>query len=141
MPEVQVKASGFRPDGSARGSGGQTRDGAMHYLAQLEQDLAVSPYQSRPTREEADIPTKDRLLDVRTENPKRRNELICESFGALLPDTAFVLVNDHDPKPLYYQFAAENPGEFTWDYVEEGPEVWRVRIGRVAPPSRTAEMG
>lgn len=27
-----------------------------------------------------------------------------------LPDTAFVLVNDHDPKPLYYQFAAENPG-------------------------------
>jgi len=25
--------------------------------------------------------------------------------------TAFVLVNDHDPKPLYYQLAAENAGE------------------------------
>ena len=87
------------------------------------------------------MPTGDRLLDVRTEITKRCHELIFESFGALLPDTAFVLVNDHDPKPLYYQFAAENPGEFTWDYVEEGPEVWRVRISRVAPPSRTAEMG
>ncbi|MGW5686669.1 DUF2249 domain-containing protein [Nonomuraea sp. NPDC003754] len=44
--------------------------------------------------------------------------------------TAFVLVNDHDPKPLYYQFAAEHPGAFTWEYLEAGPEVWKVRIGR-----------
>jgi uncharacterized protein (DUF2249 family) len=42
----------------------------------------------------------------------------------------FVLVNDHDPKPLYYQFAAEHPDQFTWDYLEQGPEIWRVRIGR-----------
>jgi len=41
-----------------------------------------------------------------------------------------VLVNDHDPKPLYYQFAAEYPDRFTWDYLEAGPEVWKVRIGR-----------
>ena len=42
-----------------------------------------------------------------------------------------MLVNDHDPKPLYYQFAAEHEGEFSWGYLEEGPDVWRVRIGRV----------
>ncbi|GGV00404.1 hypothetical protein GCM10010182_17060 [Actinomadura cremea] len=28
------------------------------------------------------------------------------------------------------QFAAEHSGRFTWDYLESGPEVWRVRIGR-----------
>jgi uncharacterized protein (DUF2249 family) len=28
--------------------------------------------------------------------------------------------------------AAENAGEFSWEYLEEGPEVWRVRIGRTA---------
>ncbi|HLS44151.1 MAG TPA: DUF2249 domain-containing protein, partial [Ornithinicoccus sp.] len=50
----------------------------------------------------------------------------------LEPGAAFVLVNDHDPKPLYYQLQAENAGEFTWDYLEDGPEVWRVRIGRTA---------
>ncbi|TDE36448.1 DUF2249 domain-containing protein [Actinomadura sp. 6K520] len=69
-------------------------------------------------------------LDVRTLVPAQRHEQIFAAFGALPPGTAFVLVNDHDPKPLYYQFAAEHPGEFTWDYEEAGPEVWRVRIGR-----------
>ena len=43
-----------------------------------------------------------------------------------------MLVNDHDPKPLYYQLAAEHPDQFSCDYLEEGPEAWRVRIGRPA---------
>jgi uncharacterized protein (DUF2249 family) len=46
--------------------------------------------------------------------------------------SGFVLVNDHDSKPLYYQFAAEHEGQFSWGYLEQGPEVWRVRIGRAA---------
>ena len=74
----------------------------------------------------------DRILDVRTEIPKRRHELIFEAFDELAPGMAYVLVNDHDPKPLRYQFEAELPGQFSWAYLEEGPEVWRVRIGRTA---------
>jgi len=27
---------------------------------------------------------------------------------------------------------AEHPGQFSWTYVESGPEVWRVEIGRPA---------
>ncbi|HQH06477.1 MAG TPA: DUF2249 domain-containing protein [Phycicoccus sp.] len=69
-------------------------------------------------------------LDVRNDPPARRHQLIFETYGALEPGTAFVLVNDHDPKPLYYQFAAEHEGDFTFDYLESGPETWRVRIGR-----------
>ena len=38
------------------------------------------------------------------------------------------LINDHDPRPLHYQMLAENEGEFEWEYLEEGPEVWRVSI-------------
>jgi uncharacterized protein (DUF2249 family) len=41
-------------------------------------------------------------------------------------------VNDHDPKPLWYRFEAEHAGAYAWDYLEQGPEVWRVRIGRPA---------
>ncbi len=74
----------------------------------------------------------DTQLDVRNEIPARRHTLIFETYTALEPGTGFVLVNDHDPKPLYYQFDAEHKGDFTWDYLEEGPEVWRVRIGRPA---------
>lgn len=69
-------------------------------------------------------------LDVRPHAPARRHEMIFETYFALDPGEAFVLVNDHDPKPLYYQFAAEHAGEFTWEDMEQGPEVWKVRIGR-----------
>ena len=78
------------------------------------------------------MPTTERIVDVRTEIPRLRHQLIFETFASLDADTAFVLVNDHDPKPLYYQLAAENAGEFSWNSLEEGPEVWRVRIGRLA---------
>jgi uncharacterized protein (DUF2249 family) len=73
----------------------------------------------------------EHIVDVREVAPARRHPLIFEAFEALEPGMAFQLVNDHDPKPLYYQLAAEQPGTFTWDYLEEGPAVWRVRIGRV----------
>lgn len=74
----------------------------------------------------------DAILDVRSEPPSRRHELIFSSFDALQPGESFVLVNDHDPKPLWYQFEAEHAGAYAWDYLEQGPEVWRVRIGRSA---------
>lgn len=76
--------------------------------------------------------TEDKILDVREEIPRTRHALIFDTFATIEVGTAFVLVNDHDPKPLYYQLDAENKDEFTWEYLEEGPEVWRVRIGKVA---------
>lgn len=97
-------------------------NGVMHHLVRLERTQSQRKHPM----------TDDRILDVRSEPPVRRHALIFETFGALDPGAAFVLVNDHDPKPLYYQFAAENAGEFSWDYLEQGPEVWRVRIGRTA---------
>jgi len=73
---------------------------------------------------------EEQILDVRALPPFQRHSLIFETFESLSPGGAFILVNDHDPKPLYYQFAAERPNQFTWEYLEQGPEVWRVRIGR-----------
>src|SRR5699024_11368205 len=67
-------------------------------------------------------PMADRILDVRNEIPRRRHELIFEYYDALGPGEAFMLVNDHDPKPLYYQFDAEHTDEFTWEYTEERSE-------------------
>ena len=72
------------------------------------------------------------IVDVRTVPPPQKHPMIFSAFKALPVGGAFVLVNDHDPKPLYYQFQFELIGEFSWDYLERGPEVWRVRIGRVA---------
>lgn len=72
------------------------------------------------------------VLDVRTIVPRERHSLILRTFDELAPGEAFVLVNDHDPKPLYHQFQFETAGQFTWTYQVEGPEEWQVEIGRVA---------
>jgi len=74
----------------------------------------------------------DKVVDVRSLIPMQRHAKIFQLVGELKPEEAFILVNDHDPKPLYYQLEAEHPGQFSWTYVESGPEVWRVRIGKLA---------
>lgn len=78
----------------------------------------------------SDVHQTTATLDVRKIPPRDRHPRIFETFEALNAGETFELVNDHDPKPLSYQFEAELAGRFTWEYVEQGPEVWRVRIGR-----------
>ena len=76
--------------------------------------------------------SQPKTLDVRKLIPMDRHRLIFETYGKLKPGESFVLVNDHDPKPLYYQFEAEHTGEFSWNYLEQGPATWQVQIGRTA---------
>jgi uncharacterized protein (DUF2249 family) len=71
------------------------------------------------------------VVDVRTLIPAQRHAKIFQLVGQLQPGKSFVLVNDHDPKPLYYQLEAEHPKQFSWEYLERGPQVWRVEIGKL----------
>ncbi|MGI8857062.1 MAG: DUF2249 domain-containing protein [Thermomicrobiales bacterium] len=71
-------------------------------------------------------------LDVRDLAPRERHARIFATFAALEPGGALHLINDHDPKPLKYQFAAEHAGAATWEPEQAGPETWIVRIGKVA---------
>lgn len=69
-------------------------------------------------------------LDVRVIPPREKHPTIFQTFDALAPGESFVLVNDHDPFPLRYQMEAERAGAFGWEYLEQGPTVWRVEISR-----------
>lgn len=71
-------------------------------------------------------------LDVRKIQPRERHPLIFQTFDELAPGESFELLNDHDPKPLYYQFQAERSGQVDWTYLEEGPERWRVKVSKAA---------
>lgn len=71
-----------------------------------------------------------KVIDVRQTPPPQRHPLIFQTYENLGPGEAFLLINDHDPKPLYYQFKFEHEGQFTWDYLEQGPVTWQVRIGK-----------
>jgi uncharacterized protein (DUF2249 family) len=82
---------------------------------------------SQPTTPEA--PKVD--VDVRDLPPTKRHPLIFDQFNATPVGGSFTLINDHDPKPLYYQLKAEYTGQLLWEYLEQGPEVWRVQVGKV----------
>ncbi|MCO6451487.1 MAG: DUF2249 domain-containing protein [Caldilineales bacterium] len=77
-----------------------------------------------------DLDTQPSTLDVRAIAPRDRHPIIFGKFDALPVGEAFILINDHDPKPLYYQFLHERADQFEWAYLEQGPERWRVRIAR-----------
>lgn len=62
--------------------------------------------------------------------PKIRHPKIFATFDELNVGECIELTNDHDPKPLYYQFMMEREGTFTWEYVMEGPDLWKVIIGK-----------
>jgi uncharacterized protein (DUF2249 family) len=72
------------------------------------------------------------ILDVRNEQRGHRHQLVFDTFDALSDGQSFVLVNDHDPKPLRRQFEAKYSNAFEWNYLEAGPEIWRVRVGKAA---------
>lgn len=71
------------------------------------------------------------VIDVRDMVPRERHPLIFATFDDLVPGQTMLLINDHDPKPLYYQLMAERSGQAGWEYLEQGPDVWRVHISRL----------
>lgn len=63
--------------------------------------------------------------------PKLRHKKIFAAFDLLDSGQQLELTNDHDPKPLHAQFAMDRDGNYTWEYLEKGPNVWRVAIGKI----------
>jgi uncharacterized protein (DUF2249 family) len=72
-----------------------------------------------------------RVMDVRPIPCSIKHGLILKTWRELALNSHFILLNDHDPVPLRYQFTAEFPGAFTWEYLEKGPQDFRVKITKV----------
>lgn len=75
-------------------------------------------------------PAPETLINVTLLEPARKHPYIFENYDQLRPGEALTLLNDHDPKPLYYQLLAERGPVFRWEYLQEGPDWWKVRITR-----------
>lgn len=70
-----------------------------------------------------------KILDVRAVEPKHRFALIMDAYEALEADQTLELTVDHDPKCMYYTLKATRGDDaFTFEYLEEGPETWRVQV-------------
>ena len=68
------------------------------------------------------------ILDVTQIEPKLKHPTIFKHFDELDAGESFIIDNDHDPKPLYYQLLGERGNIFTWEYLSQGPVRWQVRI-------------
>lgn len=69
-------------------------------------------------------------LDLRPMPPFERHERIFQAWDTLIPGETLRIINDHDPKPLHYQFEAEHKNQYEWEYEQSGPKNWIVRIRR-----------
>lgn len=84
---------------------------------------------------------KTSLLEVSIIEPRLKHSTIFDHFDALESGESFVIRNDHDPKPLYYQLIGERGNGFSWDYLEAGPEYWQVRIGKPSQQDTVETIG
>jgi uncharacterized protein (DUF2249 family) len=101
-------------------------------------DVATNPI-GRPINKGASTVSTKNTIDVRTIPGPQRHPLIFRTFESLQSGEALELVNDHDPFPLRNQFNFMKRGQFSWAYLQEGPDLWRVRIGKVAQTQTSAK--
>lgn len=71
------------------------------------------------------------VFDIRPYPPTERHEMFYKAFADIEPGEAFEFINDHDPKPLYYQMEAESKDPFRWEYLQKGPDEWKVRVIKI----------
>lgn len=74
----------------------------------------------------------DEELDVRPLRKPQKHPTIFARFDALGVGESFVLVNNHNPIHLRDEFDRDHPDGYGWEYLQEEPREWRIRITRLA---------
>lgn len=70
----------------------------------------------------------ENILNVTLLEPRQKHPTIFVRFDELAEGESLTIHNDHDPKPLYYQLLGERGNIFVWEYLEQGPELWKVKM-------------
>lgn len=85
-----------------------------------------------PLAAAATIRTYERTLDLRDVPPAGRHPKIFDAFGELDGGESLTLVNDHEPRPLFYEMKTEvdsvDPERYS--VVQVGPEEYRAELPR-----------
>ncbi|GAB1516876.1 DUF2249 domain-containing protein [Actinophytocola sp. KF-1] len=77
-------------------------------------------------------------LDARSIPHAVRHATVFGALGTVAPGSGLVLLAPHDPLPLLNQLAQREPDAFDVDYLERGPETWRLRFRRRSPAEPSA---
>lgn len=108
-------------------------DSTWHYPTRTGDDMDQTTEETKPAgscgcghHDEGGIPE----LDVQTIPHSIRHATIFGALDALTPGAGLIISATHDPVPLLAQLAQRSPGAFESNYVERGPERWRVHFVR-----------
>lgn len=70
-------------------------------------------------------------IDVREIPRSERHPRIFGMLNMLSPGQSMLLTVDHEPVPLHHHLQTMFPGLFGWEYLQSGPDLWRVQIERL----------
>lgn len=125
----------------------KVKPGALHHL-EAHEDSALFVMATAGAALPVD---KSEELDLREVPRPQRHPMIFAKFDALAVGDSVRLLNDHDPIPLNRQFENIRPGQASWEYIERGPALFRIRIRRigastasdvpVTAPPQTVQIG
>ncbi|HEY6186357.1 MAG TPA: DUF2249 domain-containing protein [Pyrinomonadaceae bacterium] len=94
--------------------------------------MIKTPQKAEPPRESR---ATEREIDLCLMPRPERHPLVFAAFDHLAVGESFIIFNDHDPQPLRMQIEQMREGEVDWEYLERGPDTFRVRLTRIAPPA------
>ncbi|MDD4976057.1 MAG: DUF2249 domain-containing protein [Bacteriovorax sp.] len=73
----------------------------------------------------------DMIIDAQKIPGPVRHATIFQTFAELQIGSSLVIINNHDPRPLLNQFTEQMPGQFTQEYLAQGPIEWKVKITKI----------
>lgn len=80
---------------------------------------------------------ENNFINVPLIEPRLKHATIFRVFDELNGGESLIIHNDHDPKPVYYQLLGERGDIFTWEYLEQGPEWWDIKVTKNADNQET----
>jgi uncharacterized protein (DUF2249 family) len=75
---------------------------------------------------------KKTRVDLRTVAPQARIAVATYASHLLRPGQAMEVTDERDPVDVFADLQHKSD-RFRCQYVERGPDVWRIRVGRVQP--------
>lgn len=78
----------------------------------------------------SEVTTEAAVIDVRAIPKPQRHPIIFDAMEPLAVGESIMVKNDHNPLPLRGQVETIYGEQFSWNYLEEGPEVFRLQFTR-----------
>lgn len=107
--------------------------------AHTDTAILVTMVKTSQASERRDKPrATEQEIDLCLMQRSERHPLVFAAFDRLAVGESFIILNDHDPQPLRMQIEQMREGEMNWEYIERGPDTFRIRLTRVSPPAGKA---